>query len=255
VSHTRSGAAASTSGELALMPRASLCPVGVDVSTLFARHPVSGAQLSALLRARGIWRAKVFDYDRGLLDALVAGGVREVVVGIPNVELHNLALSRSHADRLVLLMQPHRDLISFVAVGNEPLALWWGGEFESELPAALGNVEAALRARDWQARATVTMQADILVDTWPPSRARFDPEQTVLTRSVLPKLEASGAPLFVNLYPYLAWRAAEGAISLDFASSALVGRAGQGCGGRGEGEADGGECYPSLLDAMLDALR
>jgi hypothetical protein len=50
-------------------------------------------------------------------------------------------------------------------VGNEPLASWWGGEFEPLLPLALEHVRLALLRRGWHARATVSLQAGVLVDT------------------------------------------------------------------------------------------
>ncbi|KAJ1634975.1 hypothetical protein T492DRAFT_836420 [Pavlovales sp. CCMP2436] len=91
-----------------LRPRAVLSPIGVDVSTTFALSPLGLGALPALLSARGIWRAKVFQYEPGLLSALAQGGVREAVVGIPNVELRNLAFSPSHAEKLVGSMEGHR---------------------------------------------------------------------------------------------------------------------------------------------------
>mmetsp|Transcript_28610 Transcript_28610/g.67054 ORF Transcript_28610/g.67054 Transcript_28610/m.67054 type:complete len:477 (+) Transcript_28610:280-1710(+) len=55
---------------------------------------------------------------------------------------------------------------------------------------------------------------------------------------------ADGAPLLMNLYPFLAWRAAEGQLGLGFATME-----GGGC----ERTKDG-SCYANLFDAMLDAL-
>jgi hypothetical protein len=49
---------------------------------------------------------------------------------------------------------------------------------------------------------------------WPPSAARLDPAHPSLIDTVLPALLKDGAPLLVNLYPYLAWRAAEGHLGI-----------------------------------------
>jgi hypothetical protein len=245
------GAAAALAAPLAagvappLAPRSALSPVGVDVSTLFAAHSPSLARLAALVRARGLHRVKLYQYDAALVGALAAAGVREFVVGIPNAELHNLALSLSHAVHVVDAMAAHADLISLVVVGNEPLAKWWGGQFTEQLHLALAHVGQALATRGWQARATVALQAGVLVETWPPAAARFDPELPLVVESLLPLLAASGAPLLLSLYPYLAWREADGAIALDwatFAAEASCVRAGKEL-----------PCYANLLDAMVDA--
>lgn len=227
-----------------LAPNSALSPVGVAVSTLFAHHKIAQGKLAAIVRARGITRAKLYQYSPTLIRTLETAGVREMVVGIPNLELRNLAISPGHADKLVAEMEPFQHLISHVAVGNEPLASWWGGEFADKLPRALAHVQAALTRRGWQARATVALQADVLVDTWPPSDAAFDSRNAELIRDVLPALLRTGSTLMVNLYPFLAWRAASGQIGLDFCTFEAAGCV-----------KAGSECYPNMLHAMLDALQ
>lgn len=217
-------------------------PVGVDFSAVFSRQPIPLPRVTSALAERGIRRAKVFQYDGQLLDAMAAAGVTDVAVGIPNFELHALALSPTHADDVVARMEPHRAMISYVIVGNEPLADWWADEFSAHMPLAVRNVRAALRARGWHARATVVLQFGVLERTWPPQDARFDPSQTDLMQTVLPELLEARSALFVNLYPFQAWRQDPARVPLTYAQFD-----GSPC------ASDGTRCYASLLDAMLDA--
>lgn len=221
--------------------------VGVDYSVTFSRQPLSPDAAGRLVKERGIRSVKLFQFDAQLLDALAKADVREVVLGIPNYELHALATKEGHAAKLAEQLVAYCGLVSLVTVGNEPLADWWAGQYITDLADAVANMQTALgrlKCRGNRPKATVALQFGVVADAWPPSGAHFDSRVEDVVKKIIANIRAARAPMLINMYPYLAWRAEGGAVPLDYARM----DASADCATTPEGT-----CYRRLIDAMIDA--
>lgn len=85
--------------------------------------------------------------------------------------------------------------------------------------------------------------ASILLDTYPPSSARFDPELRSFVVPLLQFLHDTGSPFMANVYPFISYTNNAQFISLDYALFR-----------GGSSHRDGGLIYTNLFDASVDAF-
>lgn len=218
----------------------------------------------------GVRRIKLFDRDGAALQAIQAAiPDAQVTVGIGNDELPALAADPAAA---VEALQPLREfgpMIRYVAVGSEPNeANAWEANataLAAVLLPAFENVAAALRSLDGlgNARAVVPLTMAV-VDGFakPPhvrKRRRQKQESGIpipavaqgqflpawdgpLLRPLLQALNASGAPMMMNIHPYGVYKDHARAVDVGFAT-----------GTSSASSSDSGG-YGSLLDQLHDTL-
>ncbi|KAK0572065.1 hypothetical protein LWI29_025614 [Acer saccharum] len=150
------------------------------------------------MKDNGFNKVKLFEADPGALKALGRSGI-QVMIGIPNELLAPIASSVSVA--------PHGSNKTYVAVGNEPFLTAYGDKFLNTTFPALQNIQAALikAGLGRQVKATVPLNADVYqsADSGLPSTGDFRGDIHDLMTSLVKFLSDNGAPLTINIYPFL----------------------------------------------------
>ncbi|XP_068658223.1 glucan endo-1,3-beta-glucosidase 5-like [Aristolochia californica] len=223
--------------------------LGVNWGTR-ASHPLPADIVVRLLKDNGIKKVKLFEADPMALRALGNSGI-EVMVGIPNDLLAPLAGSVRAAEDWVqqnvsAYVSKYGVDIRYVAVGNEPFLTTYKGMFTQTTFPALQNIQAALikAGLGKQARATVPLNADVYeTQTGVPSGGDFRPDILTLMVSIIKFLINNGAPLTINIYPFLSLYA-DPNFPLDYAFFS----------GAANPIVDGSVTYTNVFDANYDTL-
>ncbi|KAK3118921.1 hypothetical protein QOZ80_9BG0710600 [Eleusine coracana subsp. coracana] len=181
-----------------------------------------------LLTDNGFKRVKIFDADARTMSALTGTGV-EVMVAVPNDLLAAVAADLDRARRWVKENVTKYAFdggvnIKFVAVGNEPFLKAYNGTFDRSTVPALRNIQRALdeagHAGKGIIKATVPVNADVYdspADTPIPSAGRFRADVAGVMSELAHLLNATGAPLVVNIYPFLSLCYGGAGFPLDYA--------------------------------------
>ncbi|TXG61752.1 hypothetical protein EZV62_013115 [Acer yangbiense] len=178
---------------------------------LQATHPLNPNIVVKLMKDNGFNKVKLFEADPGALEALGRSGI-QVMIGIPNELLAPIASSVSVASSWVeqnvsKYISTNGVDIKYVAVGNEPFLTAYGDKFINTTFPALQNIQAALikAGLGRQVKATVPLNADVYqsADSGLPSTGDFRGDIHDLMTSVVKFLSDNGAPLTINIYPFL----------------------------------------------------
>lgn len=183
--------------------------LGVNWGTR-AAHPLPPEIVVKMLKDNGFNKVKLFEADHRALKALGNSGI-QVMVGIPNELLEPLASSVQAAINWVRLnvstfVTSYSTDIRYVAVGNEPFLKQYGEKFTQTTFPALQNIQAALikAGLGRRVKATVPLNADVYqTDSGLPSGGDFRANIRDLMVSMIKFLNDNGAPLIVNIYPFL----------------------------------------------------
>ncbi|PIN13870.1 Glucan endo-1,3-beta-D-glucosidase [Handroanthus impetiginosus] len=215
-----------------------------------ATHPLPPRIVVKLMKDNGFNKVKLFEADPGALEALGKSGI-QVMVGIPNDMLANLASSVRAAEEWVsqnvsyYLSRKGVD-IRYVAVGNEPFLKTYNNRFTQTTFPALQNIQAALikagLGRD--VKATVPLNADVYDSgSGVPSGGNFRSDIHNLMVNLVKFLHDNGAPLTINIYPFLSLDA-DPNFPVDFAFFD----------GHATPVVDGSITYTNVFDANYDTL-
>ncbi|KAI3443494.1 hypothetical protein Pfo_000159 [Paulownia fortunei] len=215
-----------------------------------ATHPLPPDIVVQLMKDNGFNKVKLFEADPGAMQALGRSGI-QVMVGIPNDMLAGIASSVRVAEEWVqqnvsnYLSRRGVD-IRYVAVGNEPFLKTYNNRFTQTTFPALQNIQAALikagLGRD--VKATVPFNADVYQsDSGLPSGGNFRPDIHNLMVSIVKFLNDNGAPLTINIYPFLSLYA-DPHFPVDFAFFD----------GTASPVVDGTISYTNVLEANYDTL-
>jgi hypothetical protein len=220
--------------------------IGVNYGRL-SSWPMPHTQAIEKIRSLGANAIKLFDSDRGTLDALVNSGLR-VTVAIPNGELAEYANSRRACDEYAAMLRSYLNrnvLIDTVAVGNEATASWHGGRYSALLMPVFLGLRAAFEAVGVAERIKLTTPFDmsILEVSYPPSAGRLRPNCEGVVKDVLYFLRNNGGSFMINVYPPITLHE-NPSIETPFAT----GERGAG------GYDDAGRHYDNLFDAQIDAV-
>ncbi|XP_078437858.1 glucan endo-1,3-beta-glucosidase 7-like [Wolffia australiana] len=223
--------------------------VGVNYGRVANNLPPP-AKVVELLKSRGISEVKLYDADPTVLSALSKSGIG-VVVAIQNELLSEIAARPAFAmawvKKNVAAWLPSTH-IRAIAVGNEVFASPMAKTLTPALVQAMKNIHSALTALrlDHLVKVSSPIALTALQSSYPPSSGVFRPDLAVpVMKPMLELLNGTGSYLMVNAYPFFAYEANAGVISLDYALFRPNG-----------GVVDGGtgRRYLSLLDAQLDAV-
>ncbi|XP_015888940.3 glucan endo-1,3-beta-glucosidase 5 [Ziziphus jujuba] len=203
-----------------------------------------------LLKANGFNKVKLFEAEAGPLKALGNSGM-QVMVGIPNDLLAPLASSVQVAENWVAqnvssYISKNGVDIRYVAVGNEPFLRTYKDTFIHTTFPALQNVQAALikAGLGRQVKVTIPINADVY-DTGSglPSGGNFRSDIHDLMISIVKFLSNNGAPITINIYPFLSLQA-DPHFPKDYAFF----------NGNSKPIVDGSITYTNVLDANFDTL-
>lgn len=178
------------------------------------------AAVVTLLQAICVWKAKLYDADASVLSTFTNTGI-SFIVGIPNEELGALSDS-SVAFRWVQtnvaahLPDTH---ITAVVVGNEIFSTNDTTIMAQVLP-AMQNVYAALSMLNLHRQIAVSTAHSFATVTtsYPPSAGAFDAAIAHrYMKPVLDFLNDTGAPFFINVYPFFPYKENPTVVPLDYA--------------------------------------
>ncbi|KAF8025944.1 hypothetical protein BT93_F2697 [Corymbia citriodora subsp. variegata] len=215
-----------------------------------ASHPLPASITVQLLKDNGFDKVKLFEADPEPLKALGHSGI-QVMVGIPNELLEPLSSSVQAAINWVsqnvsTFISKYGVDIRYVAVGNEPFLKDYKDKFVKTTFPALQNIQAALikAGLGRQVKATVPLNGDVYqTDSGLPSGGDFRPDIRTLMISIIKFLSNNGAPLTINIYPFLSLDA-DPNFPVEYAFFD----------GKGAPVVDGSITYTNVLDANFDTL-
>uniref|UniRef100_A0A0E0JVC8 glucan endo-1,3-beta-D-glucosidase n=1 Tax=Oryza punctata TaxID=4537 RepID=A0A0E0JVC8_ORYPU len=214
-----------------------------------ASHPLSPDTVVQMLKDNGFDKVKLFDAGEGTMSALRKSGL-EVMVGIPNDMLVNMATSMKAANNWVEqnVSSYLNDgvKIRYVAVGNEPFLETYNGSFLQTTFPAIRNIQSALVKAGLgnQVKVTCPLNADVYQSsTSKPSDGDFRTDIHDLMLTIVKFLSESGGAFTVNIYPFISLYS-DSNFPVDYAffegaASPIV---------------DGSATYTNMFDANYDTL-
>ncbi|KAK4785080.1 hypothetical protein SAY86_001769 [Trapa natans] len=217
-------------------------------------HPLPANIVVKMLKENGFDKVKLFEAEAEALKALGNSDI-QVMVGIPNDMLAGMASSVQTAVNWVsanvsAYISKYGTDIRYVAVGNEPFLKTYNGSFLQVTFPALQNVQAALikAGLGRQVKVTVPLNADVYQsDTGLPSGGNFRADIIDLMLSIIKFLSDNGAPLTINIYPFLSLYA-DPNFPIDYAFFS------NGSAAAPPAVVDGSISYTNVLDANFDTL-
>ncbi|KAL5229475.1 hypothetical protein ABZP36_028251 [Zizania latifolia] len=176
-------------------------------------HPT---QVSGLLQSLSVNRVKLYDADPAVLAAFAGTGV-EFIVG--NEDLRNLTDARKARAWVEQNVQPFLPAtrITCVTVGNEVLSGKDTAAMQSLLP-AMQAVHQALVDLGLAGKVNVSTahSVNILATSYPPSAGAFQEDLAQYIQPLLNFHEEVGSPFLINAYPFFAYKASPGSVSLPY---------------------------------------
>ncbi|CAL5037872.1 unnamed protein product [Urochloa decumbens] len=228
-------------------PCAEAGEVGVCWGTVADNLP-DPASVVQLLKRNSITMVRIYDTNRGVINALANTGIK-LMVALPNEQLASAASSPSTARQWVqdnVAKYYPATLINGIAVGNEVFVS--ASNLNQQLVPAMRNVQAALASLrlDGAIKVSTPVAFSALNVSWRPSEAVFRDDIVSVMPDLVAFLRQTGAPFMVNVYPFKAYLADPKHISVAYWTFQP-----------NDGEVDDltGRRYYSLYDAQMDAVR
>ncbi|KAG8070388.1 hypothetical protein GUJ93_ZPchr0006g46413 [Zizania palustris] len=178
------------------------------------------AEVVKLLRMSRIKNVKIYDADHTVLDAFRGSGL-DLVIAITNGEVKDIAANPAKAmDWLNENVQPYYPSTNIVGitVGNEILGGQDSGLAEA-LVGAVVNIHDALRMLRLADKIEVTTPHSeaVFANSYPPSACVFRDDLMAYLKPLLDFFSKTGAPFYVNAYPFLAYMSDPEHIDVNYA--------------------------------------
>ncbi|CAH9095995.1 unnamed protein product [Cuscuta epithymum] len=192
--------------------------IGVNIGKDITNMP-SPTQVVGLLKKQQIRHVRLFDADQAMLRALANTGI-SVIVTVPNQLLIGIGASNQTAAQWVshniLTLVPDTN-ITAIAVGSDVLTTLPNAA--SILVSAMTFIHSALVGAnlDSQIKISTPLSSDVILDSFPPSKARFNGTWLGVMDPLLRFLNSTGSYLMLNVYPYYSFMRSNNSIPLDYA--------------------------------------
>ncbi|XP_040384834.1 glucan endo-1,3-beta-glucosidase 8-like [Oryza brachyantha] len=203
-------AAAVLVGVVVIMAAAAVDGLGVNWGTM-ATHRLPPKVMARLLKDNGFKKVKIFDADATTMSGLAGTGI-ETMIAVPNdmlAAVGDYGRAREWVKENVTKYSFDGGVnIRYVAVGNEPFLKAYNGMFDHVTVPALKNIQRALNEAGYgkDIKATVPVNADVYdspASNPVPSAGKFRDDVAGIMTDMVRFLNHSGAPLTVNIYPFL----------------------------------------------------
>ncbi|KAL6272808.1 hypothetical protein ACE6H2_023500 [Prunus campanulata] len=217
--------------------------IGVCYGTLGDNLP-SPHEVISMYNQYSIQKMRLYDPNPQALQALRGSNI-ELMLDVPNEGLKDISSSQASADSWIQSNVITYGNVNFkyIVVGNEidprgPLAPF--------VASAMENIQKAVSAAGLatQIKVSTAFYTAILKESYPPSKAFFNPEYRQFLDPIIAFLVANQSPFLVNVYPYFSYIQNRQTMGMDYAlftSPSVV-------------EQDGQLGYQNLFDAILDAV-
>ncbi|CAI9769460.1 unnamed protein product [Fraxinus pennsylvanica] len=205
------------------------------------------SEVIALYNQNNIKRMRIYDPYQPTLEALRGTNI-ELMLGVPNTDLQNLAASQDNANTWIQNNVRNYPNVRFryIAVGNEVRPSKPDtSQYVPFVLASMRNVQNAISAAGLgnQIKVSTSIDFGVLRTSYPPSEGVINSEDQSYLGEIIQFLVSNRAPLLVNIYPYISRIRSPQDISLEYAlftSSGIV--------------TPDGTRYQNLFYAMVDAM-
>lgn len=177
----------------------------------FGDNLPSPQEAVSLIRSLHTERVRLYGPDNNVLQALRNTGI-EVILGVPNYELQNIASSQEKANQWIRNnVQNFQDIkFRYIVVGNGVSSLnEHNGQYAQCLLQAMQNIQNAISSCGLQNKIKVSTALDhsvVLNQIHPPSNAEFNPViKQYFIDPIIQFLKKNNAPFLVNLHPYYSY--------------------------------------------------
>lgn len=201
----------------------------------------------AFLKATKIKNVRIYDADHSVLKAFTGSGL-DLLVGIGNEYIKNMSMEEDQArdwiKENVLRFLP-KTRIRGIIVGNEVL----GGPDQDLAKALYGAVEnvhnvlSSLQLTNLIEVLTPHSQA-VFTNSYPPSSCIFKEDVLPYMKPLLDFFSQTGAPFFINTYPFISYKGDSEHIDLNYALFQST---------SGIYDAETNLHYDNMFDAEIDA--
>eukprot|EP00249_Psilotum_nudum_P003419 c16805_g1_i1 orf=562-2166(+) len=220
--------------------------IGVNYGMIADNLP-SPKTVAQLIQNSYIDKIKIYNSEPEVVQAFANTHIR-VVVCLQNEEISILSNSPKAAfawvEERIAPYYPATN-ITHIAVGNEVLTGKNRALFYQLVPAMENIHKALVTKRMDQIKLSTPNSMAVLVNSYPPSSATFQPSLLPVMDSLLEFLKRTGSSFMVNAYPFFAYKQDALGVSLDYA----LFRENPGVPDLGSGLR-----YTNLLDAQIDAV-
>lgn len=192
--------------------------VGINYGQIADNLP-EPEKVAELLQALKITKVKLYDWNPVILKAFANTNI-ELVVGIGNGFVAGLMDTQAALSWVTQNLQPYlrSTKVTGLSVGNE---VYTGDDaaLQANLVPAMRSIHTALVSLglDDDIKISTAHSLSVLANSYPPSAGVFDPKLTQLLKEHLDFLAVTGAPFWINAYPFFAYKDNVGKISLDYA--------------------------------------